>query len=142
NLADAGAGRPSLILLGLVLGAAIGWYHLVLKKRGWQPSTSDIVLSYFERGSIGSPPILGTAVAASEANGTIEVIVVKPNGLPLHGSATRSPNFFWHIKWSERSAFRSVTCGRKSCRCGRRERGQEKWKPVFRQAARQKKGAT
>lgn len=42
NLADAEAGRPSLILLGLVLGAAIVWYHLVLKKRGWKPSIGDI----------------------------------------------------------------------------------------------------
>jgi hypothetical protein len=42
NLADATAGRPSLIMLGLVIGAAILWYHLVLKKRGWQPSTSDV----------------------------------------------------------------------------------------------------
>ena len=42
NLADASAGRPSLIMLGLVMAAAIGWYHLVLKKRGWQPSISDI----------------------------------------------------------------------------------------------------
>jgi len=42
NLADAEAGRPSLILLGLLMGAAIVWYHLVLKKRGWQPSISDV----------------------------------------------------------------------------------------------------
>ena len=42
NLADASAGRPSLILLGLVLGAAILWYHLVLKKRGWKPTISDL----------------------------------------------------------------------------------------------------
>ena len=42
NLADATAGRPSLIILGLVIAAAITWYHLVLKKRGWQPSISDI----------------------------------------------------------------------------------------------------
>jgi hypothetical protein len=43
NLADATAGRPSLIILGLVMAVAITWYHLVLKKRGWQPRTSDIV---------------------------------------------------------------------------------------------------
>jgi amino acid transporter len=42
NLTDATAGRPSLIILGLVMAAAIAWYHLVLKKRGWQPKTSDI----------------------------------------------------------------------------------------------------
>ncbi len=43
NLADATAGRPSLTILGLVMAVAIAWYHLVLKKRGWQPRTSDIV---------------------------------------------------------------------------------------------------
>ena len=43
NLADATAGRPSLIILGLVMSAAITWYYLVLKKRGWQPRTSDII---------------------------------------------------------------------------------------------------
>jgi amino acid transporter len=42
NLADAEAGRPSLIMLGLLMAAAIAWYHLVLKKRGWRPSISDI----------------------------------------------------------------------------------------------------
>jgi amino acid transporter len=42
NLADATAGRPSLIILGMVIAAATIWYHLVLKKRGWQPRTSDI----------------------------------------------------------------------------------------------------
>jgi amino acid transporter len=43
NLADATAGRPSLIILGLVMAAAITWYHLILKKRGWTPKTSDII---------------------------------------------------------------------------------------------------
>jgi len=42
SLADATAGRPSLIALGVVMASAIIWYHLVLKKRGWQPRTSDI----------------------------------------------------------------------------------------------------
>jgi hypothetical protein len=42
NLADASAGRPSLIILGLVMAVAIAWYYLVLKKRGWQPKISDI----------------------------------------------------------------------------------------------------
>src|ERR1700679_2098941 len=42
NLADADAGRPSLIILGLVMAAAIAWYYIVLKKRGWQPKISDI----------------------------------------------------------------------------------------------------
>ena len=35
DLLDADAGRPSLLLLGLVLIAALAWYHLVLRKRGW-----------------------------------------------------------------------------------------------------------
>ena len=33
---------PALIILGLLMAAAIAWYHLVLKKRGWQPKISDI----------------------------------------------------------------------------------------------------
>jgi hypothetical protein len=37
---DADAGRPSLLLLGLVVAGALAWYHLVLKRRpgGWTPS--------------------------------------------------------------------------------------------------------
>ena len=40
DLMDADAGRPSLLLLGLVLVAALAWYHLVLKRRpgGWTPT--------------------------------------------------------------------------------------------------------
>ena len=40
DLMDADAGRPSLLLLGLVVLAALAWYHLVLKRRpgGWTPS--------------------------------------------------------------------------------------------------------
>ena len=37
---DADAGRPSLLLLGLVVAAAVAWYGLILKRRpgGWTPS--------------------------------------------------------------------------------------------------------
>ncbi len=40
DLMDADAGRPSLLLLGLVVLAALAWYFLVLKRRpgGWTPS--------------------------------------------------------------------------------------------------------
>jgi amino acid transporter len=40
DLMDADAGRPSLLLLGLVVLGALAWYHLVLKRRpgGWTPS--------------------------------------------------------------------------------------------------------
>jgi amino acid transporter len=36
---DPDAGRPSLLILGALLLAAVGWYHLVLKRRpgGWAP---------------------------------------------------------------------------------------------------------
>lgn len=36
---DPEAGRPSLLLLGALLLAAVGWYHLVLRRRpgGWAP---------------------------------------------------------------------------------------------------------
>lgn len=42
NLVDAEAGRPSLILLGLVVAAAIAWYWRVLRPRGWTPQIGDI----------------------------------------------------------------------------------------------------
>jgi amino acid transporter len=42
NLLDAEAGRPSLILLGLILTAAVAWYWKVLRPRGWTPSTTDL----------------------------------------------------------------------------------------------------
>ncbi|HLZ76832.1 APC family permease [Phenylobacterium sp.] len=40
DLMDADAGRPSVLLLGLVVLAALAWYYLVLKRRpgGWTPS--------------------------------------------------------------------------------------------------------
>ena len=40
DLMDADAGRPSLLLLGLVVAVALAWYYLVLKRRpgGWAPS--------------------------------------------------------------------------------------------------------
>jgi hypothetical protein len=63
NLADAEAGRPSLILLGLVMGAAIVWYHLVLKKRGWQPSISDIGQAHGPAGGESLPAVAGTPAA-------------------------------------------------------------------------------
>lgn len=39
DLVDAGDGRPSILILGAVLGAALVWYHIVLKRRagGWAP---------------------------------------------------------------------------------------------------------
>jgi amino acid transporter len=37
DLADPTAGRPSLILLGLVVLAAVLWNHFVLRPRGWKP---------------------------------------------------------------------------------------------------------
>ncbi len=42
NLADADAGRPSLILLGLIAAVAIAWYRKVLQPRGWTPSLTDV----------------------------------------------------------------------------------------------------
>ncbi|WP_293369041.1 APC family permease [Phenylobacterium sp.] len=43
DLMDADAGRPSLLLLGLVFAAALAWYHLVLKRRpgGWTPTLEE-----------------------------------------------------------------------------------------------------
>jgi len=41
DLMDTDAGRPSLLLLGLVLVAALAWYHLVLRKRGWTPQLGE-----------------------------------------------------------------------------------------------------
>lgn len=42
NLLDAEAGRPSLILLGLVLLAALAWYWKALRPRRWVPSAGDL----------------------------------------------------------------------------------------------------
>jgi amino acid transporter len=43
DLADADAGRPSLVILGLVVMAAVIWSEFVLKRRpgGWKPSLLD-----------------------------------------------------------------------------------------------------
>ncbi|MGZ3376453.1 MAG: APC family permease [Phenylobacterium sp.] len=40
DLMDPEAGRPSLLLLGVVVAAAVAWYVLILKRRpgGWSPS--------------------------------------------------------------------------------------------------------
>jgi amino acid transporter len=39
DLADAGEGRPSLLLLGAIIAAGLAWHHLVLRRRpgGWTP---------------------------------------------------------------------------------------------------------
>jgi amino acid transporter len=37
DLADKAAGRPSLVLLGVVVLAALGWHRFALKPRGWTP---------------------------------------------------------------------------------------------------------
>jgi hypothetical protein len=39
DLLDKDAGRPSILILGAILGAALCWYHTVLKRRagGWAP---------------------------------------------------------------------------------------------------------
>jgi amino acid transporter len=41
DLLDAEAGRPSVLLLGAVVLAALIWYVLVLRRRGWKPQLSD-----------------------------------------------------------------------------------------------------
>ena len=41
DLLDPDAGRPSLLLLGLVVIAALAWYHFVLRRRGWAPQLGD-----------------------------------------------------------------------------------------------------
>jgi amino acid transporter len=42
DLLDPDAGRPSLLLLGLVVGAALAWYQFVLRRRGWTPQLAPI----------------------------------------------------------------------------------------------------
>jgi amino acid transporter len=44
DIADADAGRPSLIVLGLVVAAAVLWHQLVLKRRpgGWTPALTKL----------------------------------------------------------------------------------------------------
>jgi amino acid transporter len=37
DLADKDAGRPSLVLLGVVVLAALAWLHFSLRPRGWKP---------------------------------------------------------------------------------------------------------
>ena len=37
DLLDADAGRPSLLILGAMIGAGLLWYWLVLRNRGWAP---------------------------------------------------------------------------------------------------------
>jgi amino acid transporter len=37
DLADKAAGRPSLVLLGVVVLAALGWHRFGLRRRGWTP---------------------------------------------------------------------------------------------------------
>jgi len=41
DLLDADAGRPSLLLLGLVVLAALAWHHFVLRPRGWTPQLGE-----------------------------------------------------------------------------------------------------
>jgi amino acid transporter len=43
DIADADAGRPSLVLLGIVVVAAVLWSEFVLKRRpgGWAPALGD-----------------------------------------------------------------------------------------------------
>jgi amino acid transporter len=41
DLRDADAGRPSLVLLSLVVAAALIWHRLVLRPRGWAPRLGD-----------------------------------------------------------------------------------------------------
>ncbi len=41
DLADKDAGRPSLLLLGLVVVAALAWNHFGLRRRGWTPRLGE-----------------------------------------------------------------------------------------------------
>jgi len=41
DLLDADAGRPSLLLLGLVVLAAFAWYHFGLRRKGWTPQLGE-----------------------------------------------------------------------------------------------------
>jgi amino acid transporter len=43
DLADKDAGRPSLLLLGLVVVAALAWNQFGLRRRGWTPQLGDSV---------------------------------------------------------------------------------------------------
>jgi len=41
DLADRDAGRPSLLLLGAVVLAALGWSQFGLRRRGWAPRLGE-----------------------------------------------------------------------------------------------------
>jgi len=41
DLLDPDAGRPSLLLLGVVVAAALAWYQFVLRRRGWTPQLGE-----------------------------------------------------------------------------------------------------
>jgi hypothetical protein len=41
DLADKDAGRPSLLLLGLVVAAALAWNQFGLRRRGWTPQLGE-----------------------------------------------------------------------------------------------------
>ena len=41
DLLDADAGRPSLLLLGLVVVAAFVWHRFGLRRRGWTPQLGE-----------------------------------------------------------------------------------------------------
>jgi len=41
DLLDADAGRPSLLLLGLVVVAALAWYRFGLRRKGWTPQLGE-----------------------------------------------------------------------------------------------------
>jgi amino acid transporter len=47
DLLDADAGRPGLLLLGILIGAGLLWYQLVLRRRpgGWAPRVESIAAS-------------------------------------------------------------------------------------------------
>ena len=47
DLLDADAGRPSLLLLGGLIGAGLLWHHLVLRRRagGWAPRVESVTAS-------------------------------------------------------------------------------------------------
>jgi hypothetical protein len=47
DLLDADAGRPGLLLLGILIGAGLLWYQLVLRQRpgGWTPRVESIAAS-------------------------------------------------------------------------------------------------
>jgi amino acid transporter len=57
---DPEAGRPSLLILGALLVAAVGWYHFVLRRRpgGWAPRVEHSAPSLTQQGAgptVGMP---------------------------------------------------------------------------------------